>query len=81
MKKIYILIAVVASVIAIEKKYNKAITVGGILMGLGVFNLVTIPHPTWVVILALLVFLPFAYFGGKLGIKLSSKKKLPPSEL
>jgi ABC-type Na+ efflux pump permease subunit len=65
----------VASVIAKQNKYTKAITVGGILMGLGVFNLFNIPHPLWVIIFALIVFLPFAYFGGKLGIKVSTKRK------
>ncbi len=65
----------VASVIASINKMTKAIAVGGVLMGLGLFNLFNIPHPLWVIISALIVFIPCAYLGGKLGIKMSSKKK------
>ena len=65
----------VASVIASVNKMTKAIAVGGVLMGLGLFNLFNIPHPTWVIISALIVFIPFAYFGGEFGIKISSLKK------
>ncbi len=65
----------VASVIASTKKSSKAIAVGGILMGLGLFNLFNIPHPVWVIISALVVFLPFAFIGGKFGIRISVKKK------
>ncbi len=57
-----------------EEKIKTATTLGGILMGIGAINLFTIPHPIWVIVVALLVFIPFSYFGGKLGIKISEKK-------
>lgn len=63
----------IAALIATKNKNIKALTVGGILMGLGIFNLITIPHPAWVTILALSVFIPFAYLGGKLGEKASTR--------
>lgn len=64
----------VAAMIAKEKKANRAMSVGGIMMGLGVFNLVSLPHPTWVLFAAVFAFLPFSHLGGKLGVKLTSKK-------
>ena len=66
--------ALVTSMVAINNKTRKAMTVGGILMGFGIYNIITIPHPLWVAVCAIFVFMPFAYFGGKLGIKISSKK-------
>ena len=65
----------VASVIASNKKITRAMTLGGILMGLGIYNLVSFSHPNWVIISGLFVFLPFAYIGGKVGINFSAKKK------
>lgn len=64
----------VAALIATDNKNGKALTVGGILLGLGVINLIMIPHPIWMIILGLAVFIPFAYIGGKIGIKLTTKK-------
>jgi ABC-type Na+ efflux pump permease subunit len=66
---------VTASAVASNNKMAKAITVGGILMGLGAYNLFMIPHPVWTVIISLVVFIPFSYLGGYLGIKWSAKKK------
>ena len=66
----------VTSMVAINNKTRKAMTAGGILMGLGIYNLIAIPHPIWVVIGSLSVFMPFAYLGGKLGIKITKKNKL-----
>lgn len=65
----------VSSLISLRNKMTKAITVGGILFGLGAYNLLTIPHPGWVIICALAVFLPMAYAGGFLGVKVSGKKQ------
>lgn len=45
------------------------LTVGGIQLLFGIMNLVTIPHPVWFAIASVIVFLPAAYFGGKLGAK------------
>lgn len=64
----------IASSIAIDKKMNKAMSLGGIFMGVGMFSLISL-HPTWVVICSVFIFLPFAYLGGMMSIKISDKKK------
>jgi energy-converting hydrogenase Eha subunit G len=61
----------VAAAIATNKKITRAMTVGGISMGFGLFNLMTLHHPVWVVLLSLFMFLPFAWMGGKLGMRMS----------
>ncbi|MEI6487568.1 MAG: hypothetical protein WCP52_01325 [Bacteroidota bacterium] len=66
----------VASSLATTKKTANAISVGGILLGLGAFNLFSIPHPIWVIILALLVFFPCSYLGSVVSNKLFSKEKI-----
>lgn len=62
-----------------EKHMSHAINIGGILMGLGAINLFTIPHPIWMIVISLLVFLPAAYLGARLAIKIKMKnsKKNP----
>ena len=65
----------VSAVIAINNKMSQAITVGGILMGLGAYNLFMIPHPIWTIIISIFVFIPCSYLGGWWGIKVSTKKK------
>ena len=47
----------IASSIAIDKKMNQAMTLGGIFMGVGMFSLITL-HPLWVVICSVFIFLP-----------------------
>jgi hypothetical protein len=44
------------------------LTVGGVQLFFGLVNLVMIPHPMWFAIASVIVFLPAAYFGGKLEI-------------
>lgn len=63
------------SIIASSKKITKAVTIGGILTGVGILNMVSVGHPAWVIICGVFAFLPFAYFGGLIGAKLSSPKK------
>ena len=65
----------IAAIVALGNKMSRAITVGGILMGLGIFNLVSLSHPVWAIVCGLFVFIPFAYLGGFVGIKISSKKE------
>jgi len=64
----------VAAAIAVKNKMTKAITVGGILMGLGAYNLFMIPHPIWTIIISIFLFIPCSWIGGMWGIKISSKK-------
>jgi hypothetical protein len=64
-----------AAAVASKNKMSKAITVGGILMGLGAYNLLMIPHPVWTIIISIFLFIPCSYLGGYLGIKVSSRKE------
>lgn len=64
-----------SSWVAKENKAGKAMTVGGILMGLGMVNLMSFQHPVWVVVAGFFAFLPFSYLGGKLGIRFSKKNQ------
>ncbi len=66
----------ITGIISKEKKIDNAVTVGGILLGLGTYNLFSMPHPTWVIICALIVFIPFSWYGGKLSDKKSGTKKI-----
>lgn len=45
-------------------KQRDALITGLILLIFGAYNLTSIPHPTWMVVLGILCFLPSAYFGG-----------------
>lgn len=65
----------VAAMIAAHKKMTKSITVGGILMGLGAYNLFMIPHPVWTVVISIFIFIPCSYLGGYLGIMASAKRR------
>ncbi|HEX8515904.1 MAG TPA: hypothetical protein VF868_06870 [Bacteroidia bacterium] len=65
----------VAAAVASANKMTQAITVGGILMGLGAYNLFMIPHPVWTIIISIFLFIPCSYLGGYLGIKMSGPKK------
>lgn len=56
-----------ATKIARVPQMHVPLTVGGIQLFFGIINLVMIPHPLWFAIASVLVFLPAAYLGGKLG--------------
>ncbi len=66
----------VAAYISHDKKILRGVTVGGILMGLGIYNLMTLQHPTWVIVVAFFCFIPFAYLGGRYGKIISTKKQV-----
>lgn len=51
----------------IGKHMIPALIVGGLLMLAGIANLAMLPHPTWFAVTNLLLFLPLAWVGGKLG--------------
>ncbi|MEO6902892.1 MAG: hypothetical protein ABI315_07035 [Bacteroidia bacterium] len=67
--------SLITTLIAKNKKMAKAITVGGILMGLGMYNLVSLQYSAWVSIISFIVFLPAAYLGGKVGLRFSKKSR------
>ena len=64
----------VSSIIAPHNKMTKSITVGGILMGLGAYNLFMVPHPIWTIVISFFVLIPCSYLGGYLGIRISAKR-------
>jgi hypothetical protein len=66
----------VTAVIAINKKIIRAMTVGGVVMGLGIYNLILVRHPSWVIVTAFFTFLPFAYLGGRMGKNLSARRQI-----
>lgn len=65
----------ISSMIARVNKSGKAMTVGGVLMGVGMYNLMNFQHPLWVVIAGVFAFLPFSFLGGKLGVKMTPPKE------
>ncbi len=64
----------IASVIG--KGIKNALVTGLLLMAGGIINLLIIQHPLWFVISGLIIYLPMAYVGGKLGMYLLSKRNL-----
>lgn len=56
----------VTSKVAKTDSIRFSLITGGVLMAFGVINIVMIPHPTWFAIIGLSVYLPCAYYGGKL---------------
>jgi len=58
-----------ASRMAPKSNLVHATIVGAILLIAGIANLMKLPHPVWFWVANLAVYLPAAYFGGKLGAK------------
>ncbi|WP_146171773.1 hypothetical protein [Flavobacterium magnum] len=50
---------------AISKRARQAVIVGIVLTVANIANVVTIPHPLWLSVVSTIVFLPFAWLGGK----------------
>jgi MFS family permease len=49
-----------------QNSRNTTIIIGVILAMGSIINMIMIPHPVWLMILASVGYVPFAYFGGKL---------------
>ncbi|MDQ3019487.1 MAG: hypothetical protein M3R36_02800 [Bacteroidota bacterium] len=64
----------VSTVVSKNYNINFALIIGLILFVIGLINLITFPHPVWFWIVGLAVYFPFAYAGGRLGIKLRQIK-------
>jgi hypothetical protein len=58
--------AMVAALIARSNWRGVALITGAILMAAALANLAFIPHPTWMLIVAIVGYLPAAYLGGYL---------------
>lgn len=65
----------ITAYIALNKKILRAMTVGGLLMGIGIYNLILANYPSWVIGTAFFIFLPFAYFGGRIAKNVTAKKQ------
>lgn len=51
--------------VAIGEKMRDAMITGVVLLGFGIVNLMLVPHPLWFTLISVLLYLPFAYLGGK----------------
>ena len=58
--------AMVASVINRKGWRNTSLIVGAILMIGAISNMLLIPHPTWMLVVSAIGYLPFALLGGKI---------------
>ena len=50
---------------------RQALLIGGLLLVAGVLNMLSLPHPTWFRVSGVLLFLPCALLGARLGTRLS----------
>ncbi len=60
----------ITGLIASEKRIQMGITTGVVLLILGISNLIMIPHPLWFSIASLVLYIPAAYTGVLLSLKL-----------
>jgi uncharacterized membrane protein required for colicin V production len=58
--------AMIASIINRNGWRNTSLIVGAILMSGAVSNLIIIPHPSWMLVVSAIGYLPFALLGGKI---------------
>ena len=55
--------------VAISEKLRDSIIVGLALLGFGIVNLVMITHPLWFIVVSVLIYIPCAYWGGKIRVR------------
>ncbi len=65
----------VAGIITTYSKQKVAMVVGGVLLFFAAINFSYLPHPMWVVVLSLSLYVPMAFLGATLVVK-----KLAPNE-
>ncbi len=58
-----------------------SVIVGAIVMLMGVLNVVTIPHPLWFTVCALVIILPAAWAGSRTVDFVSPRPRLPPVDI
>lgn len=56
-----------AAHLAYNSRVGHGLVVGGVLMLAGIWQLINIPHPTWFAVIGVLLFLPSAWIGAKIG--------------
>ncbi len=59
--------AATAAAVGRDEPRRVAITVGSLLLIAGILNLLQQPHPIWFAVASMLVYLPSAWLGGRLG--------------
>lgn len=59
----------------ISKRIMSSIITGGVIMLGGVINLFMIPHPMWFILVSFVVYIPFAFIGGLLAMKILNRFK------
>jgi len=64
--------ALLTATISKSSKVVNAVIVGAVLMIFGIINLLMIPHPVWFSIVSIFTYIPCAYFGGKVSIKITN---------
>lgn len=70
----------VAAFIGRSVQLRLALMVGVLFLIAGIMNLVAIPHPLWFSIVSLLVFLPAAWLGGRIGAGRGTAGRTPAPE-
>ena len=58
-----------AVAVLIGRKPWPALVIGGLLTLSGIANLVMIPHPAWVAVVSLAIYLPMAWLGGRVFLR------------
>jgi hypothetical protein len=61
----------VAAAVADRRRMTCAAIVGGLATLGGILNFVALPHPTWVVVVGLPMYMVMALIGGRLGLRLT----------
>jgi hypothetical protein len=52
--------------VAISERIAGSVIIGLVLMAFGIFNLLMVPHPLWFTIVSALLYVPMAYWGGRI---------------
>ena len=66
-----LLSGVIATLVSGRKSVMPALIAGAIITLGGIFNVMMIPHPMWFAILSVLVYIPSAWLGYKLSMRLA----------
>jgi len=61
--------ALVGAKIASSHQKKIALFIGGFLLGMGIINLLTIPHPIWFMVADMFMYFPGAYLGYRLYLR------------
>jgi hypothetical protein len=57
----------------ISRQMRQPVTIGVLLTMANIINLHELPHPMWFMVLSSILYVPFAFIGGRMGINFNSK--------